>query len=246
MPNSLQLKKLQPISQSYVPVSLRGLRGATGTKGKDGISLPAEHGINGKNGLNGLQGEQGTPGTAGKNGRKGERGESGNVLLDQIAAFKWGNSLQWLELHLKDGSKHVVEGIPPTGKEDDPFWLLGGDSAGGITVKDIIAGKDIEVDVNKGIYTIKLSSIKARRTIYWDTSIVECDRMITVDASDRTIDIDLSGQEIEGRQLDVFCIDASFAVTILGTVNGDVDPAMAKYDSYRIVYNSDALIWELR
>lgn len=150
----LVLHKLLPAKHEYVPLIIPAMRGFMG---KDGM-----HGIQGMQGIQGLLGEQGHRGRDGKDGSSGIDGLRGarGPIGRGIQAFKFGLGMRWIELFYTDGTSETVKAIAPAGTENDPLWLMGGNPAG-VTVKDIIGGDGIIVEVNQGIYTISQDEVVA-------------------------------------------------------------------------------------
>lgn len=237
----LHLIELKPVSHNTAatPSITYGLRGLPGLNGKDG--LDGQIGQQGAAGEAGLDGRSGTDGKAGQQGDQGKAGKDGKG----IASIKFGAGLAWVHIAWSDGTEQTIQVEAPKGTVDDPKMLL--NASVDAAVKDIRAGDGIIVEEDRfGNFTISVSGIRTRKTIYYDYAPIKADRLLSIDASDRTIDIDLSAQAIEGRELDIYCRDSTYTVTILGTINGSTNCTMVQYDSFRIVYNSDAAIWELR
>lgn len=239
MRDILQLIELKPATsqQSSAIHNVIGLRGLTGLEGKQGS--PGVAGSSGKDGTSGepgIQGEIGQQGTSGKDGAKGKDGKG-------IESIKFGPGLSWVHIKYSDGTEETVQTIKPAGTSDDPLNYISGDAS---NVRDILAGIGIDVDEDRrGNFTISLAGVKDRRTIYHDTTLTTDHRIITVDASSRAITVTLP-TIVDGTQYDIYCVDSTNTVTITGVLNGDTNPSMIQYDSYRIIGNADEGIWEVR
>jgi hypothetical protein len=219
-----------------------GLRGLPGIDGKQGIQGAA--GIAGSDGLSivgpaGIDGKQGTAGADGKPGAQGKAGRG-------IDSIKFGPGLAWVWIRWSDGTEETIQSEQPAGTSEDPKWLLDGASELN-RVRDLIAGTGIVIsEDNYGNFTISTSDTINRKTLTSSLAAISTDRYITIDASDNIVTYDLSGIESDGRQIDIYCIDSTFAVTLTGTVNGSDNPTMSQYDSFRMTYNASESSWELR
>jgi hypothetical protein len=242
MRNTLQLIELKPVEfkGKTTPSLSIGLRGLTGIQGKTGKSgVQGEQGAPGLAGTDGLDGAIGQAGIDGMNGNNGADGRG-------ISSLKFGPGLSWVRIVWSDGTAETIKTIEPKGTSDDPKWLMDGISEL-YKVKDLIAGNNITIDEDRyGNFTISVNPVKNNRTITVSETLTANDTVITIDASSNAVTADLSAIETDGRQVDIYCIDSTYTATVTGVINGSTNPTMIQYDSFRMIYNADASLWELR
>ena len=237
--NSVSLVSSSHILPSQI-MGLRGLPGVNGEPGKQGIQGPA--GLSGRDGVDGRDGSPGLRGEQGMHGRDGVDGKDGKG----ISSIKFGPGLSWVLIRWSDGTEETIQCEKPAGTVDDPKWSLDGLNDL-YRVKDILAGFGIVVSEDDfGNFTIELSKFIDRVTVTSSRDALATDKHVTIDASSAVVTYNLSPLETDGRELDIYCIDSTNAVTLTGVINGSTNPTMAQYDSYRITYNAGASLWELR
>jgi len=96
------------------------------------------------------------------------------------------------------------------------------------------------------IRVLKGHAHPVRSSITSDTTLTKADKWLSVDSSGNTVDLTLYADAVDTQMVSIKINDSANTIRLIGTVDGNVNPAVTSMDSFSIMYNADISEWEIR